>query len=89
MTQRQILKFRYGMPITIFNCFRCGKTGKKRLELEENRLSTLLTKYDAGIISRREIIESEVKVLAQRQAVLDAILDFNLKNEALRNFIER
>ncbi|MDI9482164.1 MAG: TolC family protein [Bacillota bacterium] len=65
------------------------KLEKKRLELEENRLSTLLTKYDAGIISRREIIESEVKVLAQRQAVLDAILDFNLKNEALRNFIER
>ena len=62
---------------------------KKKLELEESRLSTLLTKYNAGMISRREIIESEVKVLAQRQAFLDAILDFNLKNEALRYLIER
>ena len=48
-----------------------------------------MTKYNAGMISRREIIESEVKVLAQRQAFLDAILDFNLKNEALRYLIER
>ena len=61
----------------------------KETELEESRLSTLLTKYNAGMISRREIIESEVKVLAQRQAFLDAILDFNLKNEALRYLIER
>ena len=46
---------------------------KKKLELEESRLSTLLTKYNAGMISRREIIESEVKVLDQRQAFLEAI----------------
>jgi len=62
---------------------------KMKQELEESRMSVLLTKYDAGLLSRREIIESELTVLAQKQAVLDAILDFNLKNEALRNLIER
>jgi len=65
------------------------KLEKKKQELEEKRMSVLLTKYDAGLLSRSEIIESELSILAQQQAVLDTVLDFNLKNEALRNLIEK
>ncbi len=61
----------------------------KRQELEENRKATLLVKYDAGTISRRDMIDGEVQLLAQKQATLDAVLAFNLEHEALRNLIER
>ncbi|NLM11095.1 MAG: TolC family protein [Clostridiaceae bacterium] len=60
----------------------------KREELERSRLETLKIRYDAGVISRRDMIDSELGLLAKKQATLEAVCDFNIKNDILRNLIE-
>lgn len=60
----------------------------KREELERNRLETLKIKYNAGVISRRDMIDSELSLLAKKQAALEAICDFNIRNDTLKNLIE-
>ena len=57
-------------------------------ELERSRLETLKIRYDAGVISRRDMIDSELGLLAKKQATLEAVCDFNIKNDILRNLIE-
>ncbi len=59
----------------------------KRVELEEARLKALKTKYDAGIISRRDMIDSEIAVLSRELAVLEAICTYNINHDTLRNLI--
>ncbi|NLY18668.1 MAG: TolC family protein [Clostridiaceae bacterium] len=60
---------------------------QKRLELEESRLKTLETKKDAGILSRRDMIDSEIAVLGRKLAVQEAILNFNINHDRLRNLL--
>ncbi len=60
----------------------------KREELEKSRLDTLKVKYDAGVISRRDMIDSELSLLDRKKATLEAICDFNIKNDELRSLIE-
>lgn len=60
----------------------------RREELENSRLETLKIKYNAGVINRRDMIDSELNLLAKKQATIEAICDFNIKNDRLRNLIE-
>jgi len=60
---------------------------QKRLELEESRLETLNTKKDAGILSRRDLIDTEISVLGRKLAVQEAILNFNINHDKLRNLL--
>lgn len=60
---------------------------EKRLELEEARLNSLKVKYEAGILSRRDLIDNEISVLDCKLAVYEAICNFNLKHDSLRNLI--
>ena len=60
----------------------------KREDLEKSRLDTLKIKFDAGVISRRDIIDTELNLLSQQQAILEVVCDFNIKNDILRNLIE-
>jgi outer membrane protein TolC len=60
----------------------------KKYDLEQSRMSALKVKYDAGIVSRRDMIESEIKVLDVKLEVLKAICDFNIKHELLRSLVE-
>jgi len=60
----------------------------RKYDLEQSRLSALKIKYDAGIISRSDMIDSEIRVLDARLEVLKAICDFNIKHEMLRNMVE-
>lgn len=60
----------------------------KREELARSRLETLKVKYNAGEISRRDMIDNELELLAREQATAEAICDFNIKNDILRNLIE-
>jgi outer membrane protein TolC len=59
----------------------------KRLDLENSRLAALKVKHNAGIISRRDMIDTEINVVTRKQEVLQAICDFNIKNDILRNLI--
>lgn len=60
---------------------------QRRLELEESRLETLKTKKSAGILSRRDLIDSEIAVLGRKLAVQEAILNFNINHDRLRNLL--
>ncbi len=60
----------------------------KKEELENSRLSTLMVKHNAGVISRRDIIDTKIKVLVQQQATLEAVYDYNLKIEAFKVLVE-
>lgn len=60
---------------------------QRRMELEESRLKTLKTKKDAGIISRRDLIDTEIALLGRRLTVKEAILNFNINHDRLRNLI--
>lgn len=60
---------------------------QKRTELEESRLSTLKTKYDAGIISRRDMIDSEITILARELAVYETICTYNKNHDRMRNLV--
>jgi len=60
----------------------------KRYDLEQSRKSALKVKYDAGIVSRRDMIDSEIKVLDARLEVIKAICDFNIKHELLRSLVD-
>ncbi len=59
----------------------------KKLDLENSRLNALKTKLKAGIISRRDLIDTEINVVSKKQEVLQAICDFNVKNDILRNLL--
>jgi hypothetical protein len=59
----------------------------KKLDLENSRLNALKTKFNAGIISRRDMIDTEINVMNKKQEVLQAICDFNVKNDTLRNLL--
>jgi hypothetical protein len=59
----------------------------KKLDLENSRLNVLKTKLNAGIISRRDMIDTEISVVSKQQEVLQAICDFNVKNDILRNLL--
>jgi len=59
----------------------------KKLDLENSRLSTLKMKLNAGVISRRDMIDTEINVVSRKQEVLQAICDFNVKNDILRNLL--
>lgn len=59
----------------------------KKLDLENSRLNVLKTKFNAGIISRRDMIDPEINVVSRQQEVLQAICDFNVKNDILRNLL--
>lgn len=59
----------------------------KKLELEESRLDVLKVKFDAGLISRRDMIDTEINVVSCKQEVLQAIRDFNIKNDILRHLL--
>lgn len=60
----------------------------RKEELENSRLETLKVKYNAGVISRRDMIDSELGLLAKKQATLEAICDFNIKNSILKNLVD-
>lgn len=60
----------------------------KREDLENRRLQALKIKYNAGVISRRDMIDNELALLAKKQATLEAICDFNIKTDILKNLIE-
>lgn len=60
----------------------------KKLDLENSRLNVLKTKLNAGIISRRDMIDTEINVVSKKQEVLQAICDFNVKNDILRNLLD-
>jgi len=59
----------------------------KKLDLENSRLDVLKTKLKAGIISRRDMIDTEIEIVNRQQEVLQAICDFNVKNDILRNLL--
>lgn len=59
----------------------------KKEDLENSRMKALKIKYDAGVISRRDMIDSELNVLKQKKETIEAICDFNIKNDILRNLI--
>ncbi|MBP7175715.1 MAG: TolC family protein [Thermoclostridium sp.] len=59
----------------------------KKLDLENSRLNTLKTKLNAGVISRRDMIDTEINVVSRKQEVLQAICDFNVKNDVLRDLL--
>lgn len=59
----------------------------KKLDLENSRLDVLKTKFKAGIISRRDMIDTEINIVNRQQEVLQAICDFNVKNDILRNLL--
>lgn len=60
---------------------------KKKLDLENSRLATLKVKLNAGIISRRDMIDTEINVASRKLEVHQAICDFNVKNDILRNLL--
>lgn len=60
----------------------------KREELENSRLETLKIKFNAGVISRRDMIDNELSLLDKKLATLQAISDFNIKTDILRSLIE-
>lgn len=59
----------------------------KKLDLENNRLAELQVKFDAGMVSRKDMIDTEINVVSRKQEVLQAVCDFNIKNDALRNLL--
>lgn len=72
----------------LLTAFDAVELAYKREDLEKSKLDTLIIKFDAGVISRRDIIDTELSVLSQRQAILDVVCDFNIKNDILKNLIE-
>lgn len=68
--------------ITALDAF---ELANKKLDLENSRLATLKIKFNAGLISRRDMIDTEINVVSRKQEVLQAISDFNTKNDILRN----
>lgn len=60
---------------------------KKKLDLEKSRLDVLKVKLNAGLISRRDMIDTEINVVSRKVEVLQAVCDFNVKNDILRNLL--
>lgn len=71
----------------LFTALEALELANKKLDLEKSRLDTLMVKLNSGMISRRDMIDTEINVVARKQEVLQAVCDFNIKSDILKNLL--